>query len=113
MADADEKEATLNRLSPRQASFLGYMEEQDGPVLRAAAVREFGASVVGGLETKDLVRRVDVRLDRDPAQRQSLPAGRPARSHPRPARLRERDRERHRTAHPPNVFLLHGRHRQR
>ena len=73
LADADEKEATLNRLSPRQASFLGYMEEQDGPVLRAAAVREFGASVVGGLETKDLVRRVDVRLDRDPLRGRVFP----------------------------------------
>ena len=72
-ADADEKEAILKRLSPRQASFLGYMEEQDGPVLRAAAVREFGASVVGGLETKDLVRRVDVRLDRDPLRGRVFP----------------------------------------
>ena len=73
LADADEREALLKRLSPRQASFLGYMEEQDGPALRAAAVREFGASVVGGLETKGLVRRVDVRLDRDPLRGRVFP----------------------------------------
>ena len=53
-------------LSPRQAALLDYIQEEGGPVLRAEAAREFGQYSVTSLEAKGLVKRVDVRVERDP-----------------------------------------------
>ena len=104
---AADSAADLERRALRQAVLLRYMSERQEPVPRAEAAREFGASAVGGLENKGLIRRVEVHVERDPLRGREYP--------PEDAPILTQDQERCVSAiesaidnTPPRVFLLHG-----
>ena len=72
-ADAENAAADLERRAYRQAALLRHLAETKEPIPRAEAVREFGASAVGGLERKGLIHRVQVHVERDPLKGREYP----------------------------------------
>ena len=105
--DAEERAACLGARAPRQAALLRYIGQRGTAISLADAQREFGTSATKGLETKDLVRRIRIRSERDPLEGKTfLPDIPPSLTEAQ--RLCVDQVERAIDSPSPRVFLLHG-----
>ena len=64
--DAEGRAACLGTRAPRQAALLRYMADLGVPVPLATVQHQFGSSAAKALESKNMVRRTQLRLQRDP-----------------------------------------------
>ncbi|MDA0988365.1 MAG: primosomal protein N' [Chloroflexi bacterium] len=105
--NAEEGTASLGTHAPKQAALLNYISQRGTTISLTEAHKNFGASAAKGLETKGLVRRIQLRAERDPLGGKTfLPDT--------PPTLTEAQRicvdqiEQAIDSSSPQVFLLHG-----
>jgi primosomal protein N' (replication factor Y) len=104
---AEEGTASVGAHAPKQVALLNYISQRGTTISLTEAHKNFGASATNGLETKGLVRRIRLRVERDPLGGKTfLPDTLPTLTEAQ--RICVDQIEQALDSPSPQVFLLHG-----